>query len=233
MSDAPDSPHHPPSQGNTTQDNDWIVETFAVGPLGCNCTILGDPTTGHAIVVDPGGDADKILAVVQHHGLTVQRIVHTHAHFDHFLASGQMREATGAPLGLHSADAPLWEALERQCAMFGIPYQPVPPPDDWLDHEEPLLVGTLEGECLHTPGHSPGSVCFHFEPLKLLLGGDTLFRRSIGRTDLWGGHADTLMQSIRDRLFVLDEATHVVTGHGPATSIGEELRENPYVGCQA
>jgi len=208
-----------------------FVKTFAVGPLQCNCTIIGDLTTKQAIVVDPGGDAELLLETLASHELTVRQILHTHAHFDHFLASGTMKAKTGASLALHRDDAFLWDMLEMQCSRFGFHAEAVPPPDQWLDHEEPIAFGTptLSGQCLHTPGHTPGSMCFHFPSLKLLLGGDTLFRGGIGRTDLWGGDFQQIERSIKDRLYTLDEATQVVAGHGPATSIGDELRNNPYV----
>jgi glyoxylase-like metal-dependent hydrolase (beta-lactamase superfamily II) len=206
-----------------------IFETFPVGPLQCNCTILGDPTSHQAIVIDPGGDAERILERLKVHNLSVSRILHTHAHFDHFLASGQLREATGAPLALHKEDKPLWDILERQCAMFSIPYTPVPDPDTWLEHEEELKLPGCVGCALHTPGHTPGSMSFSFPEQKLLVAGDTLFRHSVGRTDLWGGDPGAIVRSIREQLYTLDEATQVVTGHGPMTFIGEEVRQNPFV----
>ncbi len=214
---------------NEPQTKEAIVKTFPVGPLQCNCTIIGDPKTKRAIVVDPGGDAERILEALKADGLSVSMILHTHAHFDHFLAAGKMKEATGAALALHKADKILWDNLETQCNMFGFPCDPVPPPDHWLEHEEEVPLSGLAAQCLHTPGHTPGSMCFHFKDLKLLLGGDTLFRGSIGRTDLWGGDFQAIEQSIRTRLYTLDEETAVVTGHGPATSIAWELRNNPFV----
>ncbi len=206
-----------------------IVKSFPVPPLGCNCSIIGDPITKRAIVVDPGGAHERILKDVQELGLTVVSILHTHAHFDHFLASGEMKKATNATLCLHLDDRKLWEMLEIQCRMFGVPYVPVPLPDYWLHDEEKLIVGGLEGVALHTPGHTPGSMCFHFPGEKLVLGGDTLFRGSIGRTDLWGGDFDAIERSIRERLYTLDEATRVITGHGPETQIGIERESNQFV----
>ncbi len=164
-----------------------IRKTFSVPPLGCNCSIIGDPVTKQAIVVDPGGASERILREVQQLGLTVTHIFHTHAHFDHFLASGSMKDATGAILCLHQDDRKLWENLEMQCQMFGVAYVPVPMPDYWLRDEEKLLVGQVSAVALHTPGHTPGSMSFHFPGDNLVLAGDTLFRGSIGRTDLWGG----------------------------------------------
>jgi glyoxylase-like metal-dependent hydrolase (beta-lactamase superfamily II) len=206
-----------------------IVKSFPVPPLGCNCSIIGDPITKRAIVVDPGGAHERILKDVQDLGLTVVSILHTHAHFDHFLASGEMKKATNATLCLHPDDRKLWEMLEIQCRMFGVPYAPVPLPDYWLHDEEKLIVGGIEGVALHTPGHTPGSMCFHFPGEKLVLGGDTLFQGSIGRTDLWGGDFEAIERSIRERLYTLDEATRVITGHGPETQIGIERESNQFV----
>ena len=206
-----------------------IFRSFPVPPLGCNCSIIGDPITRHAIVVDPGGDHERILDELRALGLTVSCVVHTHAHFDHFLASGEMQRATGAPLCLHKADQILWDNLELQCRTFGVPYTPVPPPDRWLTDGEELSVGDVRGTALHTPGHTPGSLCFHFETAKMVIAGDTLFHGGIGRTDLWGGDAAAIERSIRDRLYTLDEATRVITGHGEETSIGFEMRFNPFV----
>jgi len=206
-----------------------IFRSFAVPPLDCNCSIIGDPITKQAIVVDPGGDPNRILKELQECGLTVAYIVHTHAHFDHFLASGEMKRATGAPLWLHKDDKLLWENLEMQCQVFGVPYAPAPPPDRWLKDDEELTLGEVKGLALHTPGHTPGSMCFHFPAAHMVIAGDTLFRGSIGRTDLWGGDAQAIERSIKERLYRLDEGTRVITGHGPETRIGDELRYNLYV----
>jgi hydroxyacylglutathione hydrolase len=206
-----------------------IRKTFSVPPLGCNCSILGDPMTKQAVVVDPGGAPERILREVENLGLRVAGILHTHAHFDHFLASGEMKRATGAALCLHPDDRELWNMLEIQCRAFGVPYAPVPCPDYWLADDEKLMIGSLEGRALHTPGHTPGSMCFHFPATQLLVAGDTLFRGGIGRTDLWGGDFDAIERSIRERLYTLEEQTLVVTGHGPETQIGWEREANPFV----
>ncbi|MGE0200684.1 MAG: MBL fold metallo-hydrolase [Candidatus Melainabacteria bacterium] len=213
----------------TTTETALKVIVFPVGPLQCNCTIIGDPVSGKAVVIDPGGDPDEILLVLHENQWTATRILHTHAHFDHFLASGLIREATGAPLALHAADRYLWDHLEEQCARFAIPFTPVPPPDEKLQHEEPIEIHGVCGHCIHTPGHTPGSISFHFESLKLLVAGDTLFKNAIGRTDLWGGDYQQIERSIKKRLYTLDEETAVITGHGPPTSIAHEMRHNPYV----
>ena len=206
-----------------------IIKTFPVPPLGCNCTILGDPVTKRAIVVDPGGAFEQILTEVRSLGLTVTRILHTHAHFDHFLASSAIKKATGAMLCLHEADQKLWEMLDRQCELFGVASAPVVNPDHYLKDEETIQVGGTEGVALHTPGHTPGSMSFYFRSAQLLLAGDTLFRGAIGRTDLWGGDFKAIERSIKERLYTLDELTRVITGHGPETQIGREKDENMYI----
>lgn len=206
-----------------------VRRTFPVPPLGCNCSILGDPISKQAIVVDPGGDHQRILKEVRLLDLTVVSILHTHAHFDHFLASGEMKKATGAVLCLHSDDRELWQMLELQCRTFGVPYRSVPMPDYWLHDGEKIIVGGLEGRALHTPGHTPGSMCFYMASENLLLSGDTLFRGGIGRTDLWGGDFKAIERSIRECLYALGEHTHVVPGHGPDTKIGFERECNPFV----
>src|SRR5207247_8138910 len=139
--------------------------------------------------------------------LTPPYLDHTQAHSDRFPRPAAMNRATGAPLRLHKADQQLWDNLELQCRTFGLPYPPAPPPDRWLKNDEELSLGAVTGIALHTPGHTPGSMCFHFEAAKLLLAGDTLFRESIGRTDLWGGDAQAIERSINTRLYTLDEDT--------------------------
>ena len=206
-----------------------IVETLPVGHLQCNCTILGDPVSRKAIVVDPGGDAEMLIERLVELDLQVERIIHTHAHLDHFLASGKMKEATGAKLALHRDDLFLWDMLEDQCRMFGIPFEKPPPPDQWLEHEEEIDVKGVQGKALHTPGHTPGSMCFLFANQKLLIAGDTLFQGSIGRTDLWGGDYQQIEKSIQEKLYTLDEETAVITGHGESTNIGHEMRSNSFV----
>lgn len=203
-----------------------IRHTFPVGPLGCNCTLLACPQTHEAVVIDPGGDAPQILAQLKARDWKVISILHTHAHLDHIMAAGALREATGAPLCVPEGDRFLWETLELQCRTFGMRYTPVPEPDIWLKDQDIVALG---GVALHTPGHSPGSTCFWFAEAALVVAGDTLFRRGVGRTDLWGGDYATLEQSIRQRLYSLDEHTLVVAGHGPDTRLGDEMRENPYI----
>lgn len=205
-----------------------IRKTFSVPPLSCNCSILADLETKEAIIIDPGGNPDGILRQVEELGCVVTMVLHTHAHFDHFLASGHIKRATNAVLCLHLDDRQLWNMLEVQCRMFGAGYLEAPPPDRYLQDEERIYVGKILGEVIHTPGHSPGSLSFYFESENVLFSGDTLFRRGIGRTDLWGGDARAIEDSIRDRLYSFREDTLVIPGHGPDTQIGFERHFNAF-----
>ena len=208
---------------------DIIFESFPAGPLQCNCSIIGDPISKKCLIVDPGGDPDKIMGVVEEHELKVVGIVHTHAHLDHILASAEIQNRTGAPLQLHQGDMFLWSALESQCERFGVPYTPTPAePDGWLDDES--LLDCCGGVTLHTPGHTPGSVSFWFENHDLLIAGDTLFQMGIGRTDLPGGSFNEIEKSIKDKLFGIADDALVITGHGPATSLSFERQANPFFG---
>ena len=204
-----------------------FLRSFPVGPLQCNCSIIADPLTRQALVIDPGGDADVILKLIAEHDLKVIAIVHTHAHLDHILAAGEVQKATGAPIYLHRDDRFLWDAVERQCASFGIPFKPLPDPDRYLEDGQDLSC--CGGVVIHTPGHTPGSTSFWFEDMKVLVAGDTLFQGSIGRTDFPGGSFDLIVKSIRERLYSLDEDATVITGHGPSTIIGIEKHSNMFV----
>jgi hydroxyacylglutathione hydrolase len=215
-----------------------IRESFPVGLLGCNCSIVADPGTKQAIVVDPGDQAPEILARLERLGVQAVKLVHTHAHFDHVLGTGAVAERTGAEVLLHAGDRWLYDNVELQARMFGIPWSPavMAPLTRELTGGEVLPFGNREARVLHTPGHTPGSLCFFVErtgETPVVFSGDTLFRRSIGRTDLWGGSAEQLLASIRDQLFSLPDDTIVVPGHGPPTTIGAEREANPYVGRRA
>jgi glyoxylase-like metal-dependent hydrolase (beta-lactamase superfamily II) len=206
----------------------FIRKTFSVPPLFCNCSILADPETKQAIVIDPGGNPERILQEVASFGCTVTMVLHTHAHFDHFLASGHIKRMTNAVLCLHPDDGQLWNMLEIQCQMFGGAYIQAPLPDRWLLDEEKFVIGKVHGEVIHTPGHSPGSLSFYFESVNMVFSGDTLFRGGIGRTDLWGGDARAIEHSIRERLYSFKEDTLVIPGHGPETQIGFERQYNAF-----
>jgi hydroxyacylglutathione hydrolase len=206
-----------------------ILETFPVGLLQCNCTLLGDETTGEAMVVDPGDNIPQILARLAKHGLTLKQIVVTHAHIDHVGGALQLKQQTGAPILLNQQDLPLLEMMDVQAGWLGVQTPEVAPPD--ASAEDYLVVGleNYPAQVLHTPGHTPGSICLHFAPQKLLIAGDTLFAGSIGRTDLPGGDFKTIIRSIRDRLLPLPEDTRVIPGHGSITTIGQERESNQFL----
>ncbi len=209
-----------------------IVEHFSVGPLGCNCVILGDEDSGTAIIVDPGGEATRILGRLRELGLRCTGIVHTHTHFDHVGATGEVQEATSAPTMIHEKDLFLYEGLQMQLDAFGAPFRApeVAEIDRFIDEGEALSAGAVEAGVLHTPGHTPGSICLTVAGDRpVLVAGDTLFQRSIGRTDLWGGSMPQILDSIEKKLLTLPDETLVITGHGPATTIGEERRLNPFL----
>ena len=209
-----------------------IVTVVPVGALQCNCTVLGDPASGEAIVVDPGDEVEKVLAALRRHGLRCTAILNTHAHIDHVGANHALREATGARLMLHEADLPLYDNLRIQAEWLGglIAEPRRAELDGHVGHGDRVSAGAVSADVLHTPGHTPGSICFRLdgdEPL--VLTGDTLFAGSIGRTDLWGGDFDQEIASIRRHLLTLDPATRVIPGHGPETTIGWERQHNPFL----
>jgi len=210
-----------------------LVETFPVGGFECNCTIIGCADTKDAIVIDPGGDGERILEVVKHYDLTVRWAIHTHAHLDHIASTRDVKEATGATIALHKEDLFLYDGWQMQAQMFGWRVRPMLPVDHFLSDGEELTFGKRSARVVFTPGHTPGSCCFSVEDVadrrRLLFSGDTLFSRSVGRTDLPGGDFPTLERSIKDRLYTLDPDTQVVPGHGPPTTIGDERRSNPFV----
>jgi hydroxyacylglutathione hydrolase len=206
-----------------------ILESFPVGPLRCICTILGDEVTHEAMVVDPGDNIPEILSRLQKHGLTLRQIVVTHAHIDHVGGAVLLKKVTGAPVFLNKRDLGLLSAMEIQAGWLGVPTPEVAPPDASADDGLAVGLAALPGEVIHTPGHTPGSICLLFPKQHLLLAGDTLFAGSIGRTDLPGGDGRQILRSLRDRLLVLPDTTHVVPGHGPETTIGEERQSNPFL----
>jgi hydroxyacylglutathione hydrolase len=207
-----------------------IVESFPVGPLQCNCSIIGCPETGEAAVIDPGGDVEKIVEFAKSKNLTIKYLLHTHAHFDHIMGSRELKELTGAKICLNKSDESLYQNLLKQCSMFGFKATDPLPVDHFLDHEEHVQIGKVKASVIHTPGHTPGSLCFCLQDKdSILFSGDTLFNRSIGRTDLWGGSFEDIIKSITTRLMVLDDSTRVVPGHGPDTDIWSEKKQNPFL----
>ena len=210
-----------------------IFETFAVGQLACNCTILGDETSGEAIVVDGGDGVDAVLERLKQHKLSAKYLIHTHAHIDHIADLGRLRSEAGGSGLLHPDDLPLYHALALQAQWIGLaePPEVVTLDGDLLDGDR-LSIGDVMVDVLHTPGHTPGSVCFavaHGGSPPVLLTGDTLFAGSIGRWDLGGTSMEDIIASIHRKLLDYPDTTSVIPGHGPATTIGTERRSNPYL----
>lgn len=208
-----------------------IRETLAVGLLQCNCTILGDEETREAVVIDPGDGADlvRIQQVVAKHGLTVKAIVITHAHIDHIGGAARLKEVTGAPVHMHAGDGELYAHLEVQAGWLGMAAPERTEIDTEARDGDTVRVGGTELQLMHTPGHTQGSVCVYCPAEGLLVAGDTLFRDSIGRTDLPGGDGRKILASIHTRLMTLPEETAVICGHGPGTTIGREKEQNPFL----
>jgi glyoxylase-like metal-dependent hydrolase (beta-lactamase superfamily II) len=206
-----------------------IHEILPVGMLQCNCSILGDEASGEAIVVDPGDDIPRILAILERHKLTVKQILITHAHIDHIAGAARLKQLTGAPILYNPRDLPLVKMMDVQAGWLGMPTPEVHPPDDTLEDGRVIAITGLTGNILHTPGHTQGSVCLHLPTQNLLLAGDTLFAGSVGRTDLPGGDGPMLLRSIHNKILPLPDETVVVPGHGPKTTIGEERESNPFL----
>ncbi len=214
---------------------DLDIVTFPVAPLGCNCSILRDVATNETIVVDPGGDADRIIEILEEKGARVRYIVHTHAHFDHVLGTHEVaehcrRDGGSAHVCMHAGDFPLYRILPQQCGWFGLP--PIEAREKIsyeLQDEEDLTFGGHKLTVVHTPGHTPGSCSFHLGNRGILFSGDTLFAGGIGRTDLPGGDYGLIMKSIKNRILTLDDGTTVIPGHGDFTRIFDEKKTNPFL----
>lgn len=205
-----------------------ILETLVVGPLQVNSYLVGCSATKEALLIDPGDDGGRLLALAAKLGLTVKTVINTHGHFDHVGANRPVIERSGAALLIHASDAPFLPRIREHAARYGLDVQPSPAPTRLLHGGETIAVGELQVRVIHTPGHTPGGICLHVDGH--LFSGDTLFADSVGRTDLPGGDHDTIVASIREKLFSLPDATIVHPGHGPDTTIGREKRINPYVG---
>ncbi len=206
-----------------------IHEIFPVGPLQCNCSVIGDETTREAMVIDPGDDIEDVLGVIRKHNLQVRQIVITHAHIDHVGGAMKLRAATGAPILLNQNDYPLLKMLDMQAAWCGMASPGKVEIDQSIASADTVKAGSLVANVIHTPGHTEGSVCLYFPAQQKLIAGDTLFAGSIGRTDLPGGSFDKIIQSLHEKLLALPDETVVVPGHGPLTTIGEERESNPFL----
>ncbi|MGA6925887.1 MAG: MBL fold metallo-hydrolase [Desulfosarcina sp.] len=213
-----------------------IIRQMTLGPIQANCFILGCEETRQAVVIDPGDDIDRILTTLAGDQLTVVHIINTHGHFDHVGANKRLKAATDADILIHRADAAMLSQLSATAAAWGMTAENSPTADRLLDDGDTITFGSHTLTVLHTPGHTPGGICLYVEynqtgePKKAVFVGDTLFAGSIGRTDFPGGDFDTLITSIRKRLFSLDDGVKVYPGHMGNTTIGVEKRTNPFCG---
>ena len=206
-----------------------IHEILPVGPLQCNCSVIGDETTREAMVIDPGDHIEEVLALVQKHNLKVRQIVITHAHIDHVGGAMKLRAVTGAPILLNQNDYALLKMLDVQAAWIGMKDPGKVEIDQSVGQADTVRAGSLTANVIHTPGHTEGSVCLYFPAESKLIAGDTLFAGSIGRTDLPGGSMAKIINSLHERVLALPDDTLVVPGHGPLTTIGEERDSNPFL----
>jgi hydroxyacylglutathione hydrolase len=206
-----------------------IHEIIPVGPLQCNCSVIGDESTREGLVIDPGDDIEEVLTLVLKHNLQVKQIVITHAHIDHVGGAMKLRAATGAAILLNQNDYALLKMLDAQAAWIGV----APPGKVEIDHSvaqaDSIKTGSLSADVIHTPGHTEGSICLYFPAEKKLIAGDTLFAGSIGRTDLPGGSFEKIISSLHEKVLALRDDTVVIPGHGPLTTIGEERESNPFL----
>jgi len=205
-----------------------LIAALTVGTIQTNCYVVGCPETLEGMIVDPGGDPARILAAVKEMGLTIKYVVNTHAHFDHVGANLEVVEATGATLVAHPDEVPILK-MGGGARLFGLLSNPSPEPGLLVREGDTLQVGQLSFQVMHTPGHSPGHIVLYEAQHGVLFDGDVLFRLGIGRSDLPGGNHATLMRNIREKILPLPDETVVYSGHGPATTVGEEKRFNPWL----
>ena len=206
-----------------------IHRVFPVGPLQCNCSVIGDEQTREAMVIDPGDQIEDILSILRQENLTLKQIVITHAHIDHVGGAMKLKAATGAPILMNQNDHMLLKMLDMQAAWVGMRPPGAVEVDDSLEEGRVLQIGPVSSNVICTPGHTEGSVCIYFPQEKKLIAGDTLFAGSIGRTDLPGGSMEKIMRSLHQSVLALPDETEVTPGHGPATTIGEERQTNPFL----
>lgn len=206
-----------------------LLETFPVGPLRCNCSILGDETTGEAMVIDPGDNVAYILERLAALRLTLKQIVVTHGHIDHVGGALQLKRATSAPILMHKEDLLQLGLMDAQARWLGVPTPEVATPDEVATDGMVIGLANYPASVLHTPGHTEGSISLYLAPEHLLFSGDTLFAGSIGRTDLFGGDEHKILRSIHARILVLPDETRVIPGHGAETTIGNERETNPWL----
>jgi len=206
-----------------------ILETFPVGILQCNCSIVADETSREAMVIDPGDEIDHILVRLSALGLTLKQVVITHAHIDHVGGAARLRRVTGAVVLLNHRDDFLLKMMETQASWLGVAPPEIVSVDGSADDLSTVGLATIPAQVLHTPGHTPGSICLHLASEQILFSGDTLFAGTIGRTDLPGGDSKLILRSLRERLLPLPDFTRVIPGHGRETVMGEERERNPFL----
>lgn len=206
-----------------------IVEMRPVGPFAMNSYLVGCEQTGEAAVIDSGGDSATMLALAEKHGLTVKKLLQTHAHIDHIAGLGEMKRRTGAPIYLHPDDEPIYRTASMQAKMFGLRVDDPPPYDEKLADGDVVSVGELRFEVLHTPGHCPGLVCFHEPRAKVVFCGDLVFQGSIGRVDLPGASPAAMRASLTRFLEALEDEVVVYPGHMGSTTVGSERHSNPFL----
>jgi glyoxylase-like metal-dependent hydrolase (beta-lactamase superfamily II) len=206
-----------------------IHKIFPVGPLQCNCSVIGDEQTREAMVIDPGDQIEDILQILREEKLTLKQIVITHAHIDHVGGAMKLKAATGASILMNQNDYALLKMLDLQAAWIGMRPPGTVQIDEAVEQGRVLKIGNISSNVIHTPGHTEGSICLYFPQEKRLIAGDTLFAGSIGRTDLPGGSMEKILRSLHTQVLALPDETEVIPGHGPATTIGEERETNPFL----